>query len=691
MQTRRSKLAGLGMPALACCLVAATLSFPEFPFRTCAYLNQEEKRPVQEKSSDVNGIPRVTTPKLVGIPIKRRPLCLDYDVWYGEKGKPFLVGCSYLAGAVPYVFYVDAVSGRLLETKAVPAIVNGPYHVSVSQTTNRLYIASVGNKCLFYYDLISRKLHATSIIDSEAVYIFGVVASPWGKVYFGTTRSKEHGYADLYDFDETSGRFSKLMNLPGAVYIKPMVIAGDHQIAFGASGEQKSEVYLYNVETDQLVSLLPAKDTTATWVYNMWGGHDLLVAKLIAPRIFMLYDQDTISHSWHFESYLDGAHSVATGQDHDILESDSLGGKIITCGGHELVCGITTDFVYWHNDIRGMKHHSKQIVIPLTGTLIHNLTSVNDSEIYGGTYETNSLFKVNTNNGNMVDFGPVHPSNSGEINVMVPVNRKLYIFSYTHSEVCVYDPGEPWNVGNMVHPNPLFIGRTGQEQYRPLSAAIGPDHKLYVGSMPDYNRTGGALTVVDPQSDSIREMRYIDDSCSIVSVVSCDGLVLAGSSVYGSNGDRIEFSQPAHLIIYDPQTDESTTIEVEKTAVSIGSLGCAGRDAIGTVELADGQQEIFVYSPERNKINIVDVVRGSKILGFIPAADGQLYGYTDATVFRFDTATGQRLPLITPEVDPDVAKGIGAVTIDPIGEIWFGVKDMLKECSIVGFNRHGNR
>src|SRR5690349_6630713 len=74
----------------------------------------------------------------------------------------------------------------------------------------------------------------------------------------------------------------------------------------------------------------------------------------------------------------------------------------------------------------------------------------------------------------------------------------LYICWYPSSYLAVYDPAKPWDYGTNRNSNPRGLGYMGDGHLRPRAMIVGPDKRVYVGSLPPYGQVGGALGIYDP-------------------------------------------------------------------------------------------------------------------------------------------------------------------------------------------------
>ena len=123
--------------------------------------------------------------------------------------------------------------------------------------------------------------------------------------------------------------------------------------------------------------------------------------------------------------------------------------------------------------------------------------------MYGGTYETNALFRIDATSGDTTVLGPVAVGRSGEILSMASTTDRLYMGSYTFNVVTSYDPTQPWSPGNVLGSNPVDIGAIGEEQYRPWDMVIGSSGDVFLASGAAYGQLRGALSRVDPDTNEV--------------------------------------------------------------------------------------------------------------------------------------------------------------------------------------------
>lgn len=95
--------------------------------------------------------------------------------------------------------------------------------------------------------------------------------------------------------------------------------------------------------------------------------------------------------------------------------------------------------------------------------------------------------------------------------------------------------------------NPKLLFQLGEEQDR-INDIISADGKVFIGSIPDYGKLGGALTVYDPGTEGEAKHRFyrniIKDQC-VISLAYNDG------KIYGSTHSR-HSSRPFRSSKYDP-------------------------------------------------------------------------------------------------------------------------------------------
>ena len=127
-----------------------------------------------------------------------------------------------------------------------------------------------------------------------------------------------------------------------------------------------------------------------------------------------------------------------------------------------------------------------------------------DGRIMGSTALPLEMFDFTPATRELRDLG--NPTDvGGEIYSFAAASNRVYLCAYPRSFLSVYEPAQPWHYGKAKDSNPRGLGFMGEGHLRPRALVIGPDHRVYVGSLAPYGQTGGALGIYDPQSDSVSE------------------------------------------------------------------------------------------------------------------------------------------------------------------------------------------
>jgi hypothetical protein len=263
-----------------------------------------------------------------------------------------------------------------------------------------------------------------------------------------------------------------------------------------------------------------------------------------------------------------------------------------------------------------------------------------EDKIYGSSALPLELFVYDPESGKLEDLGNPTPVD-GEIYSMVTLHGKLYVCAYPGSWLSVYDPKKPWKYGASKDSNPRGIGYVGDGHLRPRAMIVGPDDKIFIGSMPPYGELGGAMAVYDANRDAVVEnYRHLIPNQSIVSLAyePKSGLIFGGSSIFGGGGTQ-PVEKDAHLFAWDPNKKEKV----------VDIIPMRGDPAIVSMAVADGKvfaasagsNSLIVYDPQQERI-----VHTGKILFGRPLdislathSDGFIYGIAGRTIFRVDVET----------------------------------------------------
>lgn len=299
---------------------------------------------------------------------------------------------------------------------------------------------------------------------------------------------------------------------------------------------------------------------------------------------------------------------------------------------------------------------------PLTsdGMAIDSLQYLN-GKVYGGAYLNQMLFSYDVSTGTFKDEGyPI--SNGGEILSMASLNGKLYMGSYTEAVISVYDPSQPWNPGTAATSNPRRLGNLGLPQYRPYGMTVGlSDGMIYIGSDAGYGASGGAISMLNPATNSITELyRFTSGGVSAIAA--------AGGKVYAGMTD-------GRFYVYDVASDTiSPAFDGGSTAITSVRLAPNGyvyvTNASGVVK-AYGASLGFTFSAQA----VTGPIRGS-IIG----NDGNLYMVGLNSLVKLQISNNSLSTVANQGNGPeDGFSWYNTITLDPAtGTIYYGAGERLK-------------
>lgn len=123
-----------------------------------------------------------------------------------------------------------------------------------------------------------------------------------------------------------------------------------------------------------------------------------------------------------------------------------------------------------------------------------------------------------------VDTGAFTTLAVGQTEGMVQAGDDLYLGVYPGGRIYRYD-------GEAV----ALVRAIGEEQDRPFAMLYAED-ALFIGTVPDYNRLGGALTVYRPQTDDWSVHRHLIPNQSVTGLAYRAGRVYGGTGIWGGLG-----------------------------------------------------------------------------------------------------------------------------------------------------------
>ncbi|GMV91738.1 MAG: hypothetical protein AMXMBFR82_15160 [Candidatus Hydrogenedentota bacterium] len=268
------------------------------------------------------------------------------------------------------------------------------------------------------------------------------------------------------------------------------------------------------------------------------------------------------------------------------------------------------------------------------GNSIMFVETVTPDCVIGANYSQQNLFRVNPNTGEIVESNCVVARVSGEPMCAVGFGGKAYVGIYVQSLISVYDPAQPF----AFHTNPRELIELGTtyEQTRPR-AAVTDGRLVYITSDSAYNKLGGALAIVDPETEQIDVYHHLihDQNLPTLAYDPSTGLLWGGTDRWGQMRSHPPTQESALIYSFDP---ESRTV-VDRLTLWPGA---------DVVTIHGVSKEGVLVASNSGELALLDT-QSKEVLwrGPIPAnlagtarrgSDGMLYLLGDGVLYQWDMA-----------------------------------------------------
>lgn len=247
-----------------------------------------------------------------------------------------------------------------------------------------------------------------------------------------------------------------------------------------------------------------------------------------------------------------------------------------------------------------------------------------NGKIFGSTALPLEMFGFDPATRTLSDLG--NPTDvGGEIYSFASDATQLYLCAYPGSFLSIYDPARAWNYGKAKDSNPRGIGPMGDGHLRPHAMVIGPDGRVYVGSLPPYGQTGGSMGIYDPKEDKVVEnYRHVVTNQGISALCFApDTKLLFGGSCIEAGGGGTILAREAVVFLWDVAGRKKLAEKVVVTGDSmISVLAAVPGSRRGNEPQAEGATE--TDTPRYLGARIFGVSLPSSTLFVLNAANGQV-------------------------------------------------------------------
>ena len=278
------------------------------------------------------------------------------------------------------------------------------------------------------------------------------------------------------------------------------------------------------------------------------------------------------------------------------------------------------------------------------GNAIMFLESVTPDCVIGANYSQQHLFRIDPNTAEVRTSEDMIARVSGQPNCAVGVGGMGYVGIYVRAIVTLFDPAKPF----AFETNPREMGEMGRKlgQTRP-KAAVTDGRYVYMATEGDYSRLGGALAVIDTQTQRLEPYPQIvkDQNLTSLAYDPKHKLVWGGTNRWGQMRSAPPTQESAVVYAFDPKARKVVATLTPTTGADHATvLGCADD---GTVVAASGGEVVIIDGATREIVHR----RGWPVVptGMRRGADGHQYFLADGCLWRWSVTEDAVAPVAATE------------------------------------------
>ncbi len=544
----------------------------------------------------------------------------------------------------------------------------GGYGIAAGQPA-AVYVGGVSPGDLYRYE--PRKDHLTTIKVAQfgVDFIWDIAVGDDAVVYCAAGYPKTR----LIAYDPKADTTSDLGEMmPGQQYLRSICVDRLGKVWCGIG--MTAHLVVFDPKTATKQNVLPNEYAASSSVYDLAAVGDHVLASVLFDGVLLIYDAAsrkvvrTIPRPERQKSWMISAGGGADTAYLWTLPAMDLYKCNVRTGTLERLAGELGQVKFVQDDrwAHGMNDQTyflydlqtKQIVARQRmteggdGMDVFSLTTGPDGNIYGSTYINMHLFRCDAETKALTDLGKVSRWAGQVDSLSLGRDGRLYIGAYTDAVLSVYDPRQDWKPGLKADSNPREIGPVGKGQYRTKANCLGPDGKIYVGSIPSYRSAEtGAFTICDPKTGAM------DVRTDFVKGGTVEALAADEHYVYGAGGGE--------FFVYDPATGQKR-LRVERPTISLAPTR-------GGKVVASGGGKLFLYDREANAIAAEAVNPLGDFTHMAAGPDGTVFGVNARCVARAG-ADGVTAEILTNE-------GGRFAAVDSRGRVYFARGPKLFRCS----------
>lgn len=517
----------------------------------------------------------------------------------------------------PSVFNViDLENYKLINSFVLEGVTQTWVHEVAKDGT--AYIGTNGDKpTLWAYSPVKKQVEKLVTLDGESS-IWSLITDENNNAYVGTFPGGK-----VYRYNPSTKELKDYGRMVGDAtqeYVRS--IAYDH--CFIYAGTNNKKIIKLNVNTGEKVDIAtgPILSGETAFCYDLDVAGKYLFARYDKSKKVYIYDLENEVWSDTYLQNVSGLHMSKELEGKSYFLAD---GKLKSVDLNTLTIediGISYGSSFRGVDIVKMKNDPE-----LPGD---NLVTMQ----YGG-----SLVFFNLQNKKMKMYSPVVAASAAEIQSLEKgPDGKLYISGYTSAIGAAYDTttktnkiftipqtegmgslGDKIYMGTYPHAdiyeldtknatgasNPKKIFTIGEEQDRPFKV-ISAEEKVFFGTIPDYGKLGGALTIYNPAltgSESYKVYRNIVQDQSIVGLAYKNGKIYGSTSISGGLGST-PTAREAKIFVWDVSKEKKLN-EISLNIEGLDNPKMISGLEFGSDGLLWGAADGFIFALNPDTLQVV--------------------------------------------------------------------------------------
>lgn len=495
------------------------------------------------------------------------------------------------------------------------------YRGMVTGPDGKIYLGTVGEARLFRFDPKTGRTTDLGRSSATETYLWDLTVGSDGWIYGATFPN-----AKLIRFDPQTGQMEDLGRMdPEQQYAR--FIAADKGFVYLTVGFAKNRLVAYQISTGEHRNLLPKKlEQYQLSLVTSQKGDVYVGVRRPAGGLVVGYRAD----GWNLVPV-------------DLRNSQlPVPRRLPQLRDGRLISRLTD------REIESIDPQSRKLTIkqfrPATQEMpIFRLGAGGTTSLYGSSNLPLRLFRVDLPSRQLQPLA----GEGGAIYSFLFYQSRIFLGGYsTLAPIQVMDDENRAAMANATAPTSRPITwKDADKSWRPWAMIVGPDKKIYIGSVNGYGNTGGKLTVVDPSDSQVDGSYTVIADQSVGSLATWNSLVVGGTSVRGGDGSA-PISGEAHLFFWDPVRQASIfDIVPVPGAKDITGLVARNGQIFGLAGAFDRRNQLFVFDPQTRKV----VHRSTLPAGIAVNAtlwnslavgpDGDLYGLCTTGIYSIDPKT----------------------------------------------------